>query len=100
MASPRHYGHTARDIANVMQKLQGRLKVLTHSHCSTSFCRVFRGDLVLGMTQQKQHEKKRRTVAARTNHKHDFLFALDLVGLICGWLVWRINVWYGKDETG
>lgn len=34
MASPRHYGHCARDIANVMQKLQGRCKMLTHSHCS------------------------------------------------------------------
>lgn len=35
-----------------MQKLQGRRKMLTHSHCSTLVCSVFRGDLVLGMTQQ------------------------------------------------
>lgn len=58
MASPRHYGHSARDIANVMQRLQGRCKMLTHSHCSTLVCSVFRGDPVLGMTQQNSMSLK------------------------------------------
>lgn len=52
MASPRLHGHSARDITNVMQKLQGRCKMLTHSQRSTLVCGVFRGDLVTSMTQQ------------------------------------------------
>lgn len=39
MASPRHYGHSARDIANVMQRLQGRCKMLTHT-AHTLVCSV------------------------------------------------------------
>lgn len=31
MASPRHYGISAQDITNVMQRLQGRRKMLTHT---------------------------------------------------------------------
>lgn len=41
MASPRRYGHSTRDITNVMQKLQGRCKMLTHSKPSTSVLQRF-----------------------------------------------------------
>lgn len=41
MASPRHYGHTTRDIANVMQRLQGRRKMLTHTHAPPPWFAAF-----------------------------------------------------------
>ena len=46
MASPRHYGRSARDIANVMQRLQGRGFLLTHSF-SCSVCSGSKGDPLL-----------------------------------------------------
>lgn len=45
MASPLCYGRSARDITNVMQKLQGRCEN-AYSHCSTWVHRSFRGDSV------------------------------------------------------
>lgn len=91
MASPRHYGHSARDISNVMQKLQGRHKMLTHSHWSTLVCSVFRGDLA------SQYEL---IVTLKISYIHLILFAHDPLSLICVMLkfkfIWLINVWHVK----
>lgn len=52
MASPSRYGRSARDITNVMQKLQGRCEN-AYSHCSTWVCSSFRGDSVPCTAHQK-----------------------------------------------
>lgn len=89
MASPRHYGRCTRDITNVMQKLQGRCKMLTHSHCSTLVCSGFRGDLALGMTQQNSVSPRHLTVTVKMPDMHLLLLTHDPVSFIFGELEFK-----------
>lgn len=93
MASPQHYSHSNQDVTNVMRKLQGRCKMLTHSH-STLDCSVFRGDLVFGMTQQNRMHLR---CLVKMPFSHLALVAHDHEFLICEVLQFKfmclIHVW-------
>lgn len=83
MASPLRYGRSARDITNVMQKLQGRCEN-AYSHCSTWVCSSFRGDSVPCTAQQKSPGLRHVSPA---DNWSNFFGILDVI--VCG--VWRVS---------